>query len=262
MREESKQTTVGHILNVPVHAVCYADVLDQVREWIVNNSRTGKYIVQANVFTLVNAKENPHYIRAVREANLLVPDGMPLVWLLRHKGHALHERVYGPDLMMKICEEAAKNRWRCFFYGGNEETVRLLENQLLKNYPSLIIAGTYAPPFRALTDKEDDEVCRYINSKKPDILWVALGSPRQDLWMYEHRDKLNVSVMHGVGAAFDFLSGKVPQAPRWMMRAGLEWLFRLFIEPRRLWKRYTITNLKFLYYLCTSALYRSQEDME
>ena len=241
-------------LEVPLHPINYDTTVSVVTEWIQQRKRPSAYIVQANAYTLVNAQEDPLYQKALRDADLSVPDGMPLVWFLKHKGYAISERVYGPDLMIKICAAAERIGWRCFLYGGREETLRLLERQLLTRFPSLHIVGTYSPPFRPLTSKEDEEICQFINSKTADILFIGLGSPKQDLWMYEHRNKLNVSVMHGVGAAFDFLSGQVPQAPRWMMHMGLEWLFRLLVEPKRLWKRYTITNIKFVFYLCSSAL--------
>jgi N-acetylglucosaminyldiphosphoundecaprenol N-acetyl-beta-D-mannosaminyltransferase len=176
------------------------------------------------------------------------------VWLLRLKGHNIRQRVYGPDLMLLLCEEAAKRGWRCFLYGGATGVPEQLMEVLEKRFPGLQIVGTYSPPFRPLTAEEDEAVCAMINAAKPDIVWVGLGSPKQDIWMYEHREKLDVSVMHGVGAAFDFLTGRVKQAPRWMMNAGLEWLFRLLQEPRRLWKRYTLTNLKFVFYLLAHVL--------
>lgn len=212
------------------------------------------YIIQTNVHSLVVAQESRLYRAALSHATLSVPDGMPVVWLLRAKGYPIKDRVYGPDLMLLLCEEAAKRGWRCFLYGGAPGVPEQLKDVLEQRFPGLNIVGTYSPPFRPLTAEEDAEVCRMINAAKPDILWVGLGSPKQDIWMYEHRDTLNVSVMHGVGAAFDFLTGRVKQAPRWMMNVGLEWLFRLFQEPRRLWKRYTITNLKFVYYVLTHTL--------
>lgn len=211
-------------------------------------------VVQANVFTLVTAQEDTTYKQAIEAADLSVPDGMPLVWLLRLKGHRVKARVYGPDLMLRLCQEAAARGWRCFLYGGKPGVPELLRDTLVARYPNLQIVGTYSPPFRELTPEEDRSICEMINRSKPDILWIGLGSPKQDLWMYEHREKLDVSVMHGVGAAFDFLTGRIPQAPRWMMNSGLEWLFRLAQEPGRLWKRYTVVNLKFLYYLVRKEL--------
>ena len=133
---------------------------------------------------------------------------------------------------------------------GVPESLRAV---LTGKFPGLQIVGTYSPPFRPLTEDESSEVCRMINATKPDILSVGLGAPKQDIWMYEHHEKLDVSVMHGVGAAFDFFTGRVRQAPLWMMNAGLEWFFRLLQEPGRLWQRYTVTNIKFFYYLVRSA---------
>lgn len=247
------------LLDIPVHPIDYTATISLIEEWIVHRKRPSAIIVQANVFSLVSARENKEMQQSLLNADLLVPDGMPLVWMLRRRGYKIHDRVYGPDMMLQICEEAAKNSWRCFLYGGKEETLKILKESLIRRFPSIIIVGSYSPPFRAVTKEEDEEICRNINSSKPDIVWVGLGAPKQDIWMYGHKDKLDVSVMHGVGAAFDFLSGRIPQAPRWIMQVGLEWLFRLFVEPRRLWKRYTITNIKFIYYLCSTALQRDNK---
>ncbi len=253
---------IERIIDMPVHSVDYETVLAQIHLWVEEKCRPSAYIVQTNVLSLVTAVETYSYREVLEQANYSLPDGMPLVWLLNLKRRVVCERIYGPDMMLRICEEAAKKGWRCFLYGGKEETLKILKESLIRRFPSIKIVGTFSPPFRALTNKEDDEICQLINSKKSDILWIGLGSPKQDLWMYEHKDKLNVSVMHGVGAAFDFLSGRIPQAPRWMMQAGLEWLFRLIIEPKRLWKRYTITNIKFIYYLCSTALHRYNKDVK
>jgi len=242
------------LLSVGIHPLDYTSCLERVAEWVRESDRPAKVVVQANVNSLVNAQSVDRYRAAILAADLVVPDGMPLVWLLRLKGHNIRQRVYGPDLMLLLCEEAAKRGWRCFLYGGAPGVPEQLKEVLEKRFPGLQIVGTYSPPFRPLTAEEDESVCAMINAAKPDIVWVGLGSPKQDIWMYEHREKLDVSVMHGVGAAFDFLTGRVKQAPRWMMNAGLEWLFRLLQEPRRLWKRYTLTNLKFVFYLLAHAL--------
>lgn len=244
------------LLSVNVHCANYAQVVRHVSEWLEDGVRFPRFIVQTNVSSIVNAKENPYYGQVLEHADLSVPDGMPLVWLLRLKGHPIRDRVYGPDLMLLLCEQAAKKGWRCFLYGGAPGVPEQLKEVLQKRFPGLNVVGVYSPPFRALAPEEDDEICRMINAARPDIVWVGLGSPKQDIWMYEHREKLDVAVMHGVGAAFDFLTGRVKQAPRWMMDAGLEWLFRLFQEPRRLWRRYTVSNLKFIIYLAIDLLHR------
>ena len=226
--------------------------------WVEERHRPSVYVIQTNVFSLVTAVETYSYREVLEHADYSLPDGMPLVWLLKLKGHGVNERIYGPDMMLRICEEAAKKGWRCFLYGGREDTLKLLKESLLHRYPSLKIVGSCAPPFREVTKEEDNQICGIINAAHPDIVWVSLGTPRQDIWMYEHQNKLDVSVLHGVGAAFDFISGQIPQAPRWMMHAGLEWLFRFIVEPKRLWKRYTIANIKFIFYLCYYALRRTK----
>lgn len=245
---------VVRLLDVPTHLVNYDDSTRHVREWIEMQGTPSRYIVQTNVYSLVTAQENSLYREVLLHADLSVPDGMPPVWLLRASGYDIKQRVYGPDLMLLLCAEAAEKGWRCFLYGGREGVPELLRDVLTKKFPGLKIVGIYSPPFRPLDKGEDDKICEMINATKPDIIWVGLGAPKQDIWMYEHRDKLDVSVMHGVGAAFDFFTGRVRQAPRWMMNAGLEWLFRLLQEPRRLWRRYTVTNLKFFYYLMSHFL--------
>jgi N-acetylglucosaminyldiphosphoundecaprenol N-acetyl-beta-D-mannosaminyltransferase len=262
MVTREKKNSTERIFQVPVHAVDYETVLAQIGLWIKEQRRPSAYVIQTNVFSLVTAAEISSYREVLGHADYSLPDGMPLVWLLNLKGHGINERIYGPDMMLRICEEAAKSEWRCFLYGGKENTLKLLKKSLVQRFPSLNIVGTYSPPFRAMTKEEDNEICGIINAAKPDIVWVGLGAPKQEIWMYEHKDKLDVSVLHGVGAAFDFISGQISQAPRWMMKAGMEWFFRLCTEPRRLWKRYTIMNIKFLFYLCSSALNRKNEKMK
>jgi N-acetylglucosaminyldiphosphoundecaprenol N-acetyl-beta-D-mannosaminyltransferase len=244
----------ARLLGIPVYAVDYRQSLEQVASWIDSKKRPSAYITQTNVYSLVIAQRDERYKAALSSADLSLPDGMPLVWLLRLKGNHVAGRIYGPDLMKLVSSEAAKRGWRCFLYGGKAEVLDRLKERLKSLCPGIRIVGTYSPPFRELAKEEQDEVCAMINSAEPDILWVSLGTPKQDVWMLDHREKLNVSVMHGVGAAFDFLTGEVRQAPRWMMNAGLEWLFRLMMEPRRLWKRYTINNVLFLYYLLLEAI--------
>jgi N-acetylglucosaminyldiphosphoundecaprenol N-acetyl-beta-D-mannosaminyltransferase len=242
------------LLDIPVHAIDYPQSLTQIASWVDSKKRPPAYITQTNVYSLVLAQKDKPYKEALSSADLSLPDGMPLVWLLRLKGNHVVSRIYGPDLMKLVSLEASKRGWRCFLYGGKPEVLDRLKKTLVDLYPDIQVVGAYSPPFRELTNEEENEVCAMINSAEPDILWISLGTPKQDIWMYEHREKLNVSVMHGVGAAFDSLTGEVRQAPRWMMNAGLEWLFRLIMEPRRLWKRYTINNVLFVSYLLLDLL--------
>jgi N-acetylglucosaminyldiphosphoundecaprenol N-acetyl-beta-D-mannosaminyltransferase len=177
---------------------------------------------------------------------MVTPDGMPLVYLSRLAGFKDCGRVYGPDLMAEVCAQSVHLGHRHFFYGTTPKTLSALEDRLCQRYPGLIVAGSFSPPFRALTPAESFEIAALINEKKPDIVWVGLSTPKQEVWMAEHRALLDAPVLVGVGAAFDFHAGTVRQAPRWVQPLCLEWLFRLVTEPRRLWKRYLINNPAFL----------------
>jgi N-acetylglucosaminyldiphosphoundecaprenol N-acetyl-beta-D-mannosaminyltransferase len=171
-------------------------------------------------------------------AGMVTPDGMAVVWLLRLKGHKQVRRVYGPDLLLAVCEDGAAKGYRHYFYGGAPGVAETLVEKLSARIPNLQVVGTCAPPFGSISLKEDEEIIQQINRTNADILWVGLGSPKQEIWMQEHLGKINATVMVGVGAAFDFLSGNKAQAPLWLQRSGLEWLFRLLSEPKRLWPRY------------------------
>jgi len=211
--------------------------------------RAAAYICVANVHTVMECQMD-EYLRTINhQANLVVPDGMPLVWAARLFGCRLNERVYGPDLMLAFCEQAARKGYKNFFYGGTEATLAQLTENLASRFPHLKMVGTYAPPFRPLSPEEDETVVRLINEADPDVLWVGLGAPKQEKWMYEHRGKLTVPVIVGVGAAFNFHAGVVKQAPRWMQKRGLEWLYRLSQEPQRLWYRYLFYNPLFIFYI-------------
>ena len=182
---------------------------------------------------------------------MVTPDGMPLVWIAKSRGFKNIARTYGPELMESLC---CSGRYRHFFYGGTGECLNRLENKLKQRNPQMNIAGRISPPFCEQSEAELRLDIEKINSVKPDILWVGLGSPKQDFWMHKNRDKLNVPVIIGVGAAFDFLSGMKKQAPSWVRHSGLEWLFRLCAEPRRLWRRYLIGNTLFLFLLIKENL--------
>jgi N-acetylglucosaminyldiphosphoundecaprenol N-acetyl-beta-D-mannosaminyltransferase len=177
---------------------------------------------------------------------LSVPDGMPLVWIGKLSGNQV-ERIYGPDLVLSLCERGQDYGFRHYFYGGDPGFQdRMMEN-LLKRFPRMQIAGNYSPPFRNLTPEEEKETVEKINQTSPDIVWVGLGTPKQDYWMDRMRPLLNAPLLIAVGAAFDLHSGRIRQAPIWMRRAGLEWSFRLLMEPRRLWRRYLIGNPRFIF---------------
>jgi N-acetylglucosaminyldiphosphoundecaprenol N-acetyl-beta-D-mannosaminyltransferase len=180
---------------------------------------------------------------------------MPLVWLGRRRGLHLPRRVYGPDLLLEFCETTAGRGYRHFFYGGEPGVPERVAESLKRRFPAIEVCGTFSPPFRPLNPEEDKEIVALISRAAPDVLWVGLGTPKQERWMHEHRDQLHVPVMVSVGAAFNILAGRRNQAPQWMREHGLEWLFRLFQEPRRLWRRYLVYGAQFPVYLAIDTLH-------
>ncbi len=197
---------------------------------------------------IVSAKEDSAIAEVYESASFAAIDGMPLVRIAQKHGF-LCERCAAPDIMGMMFEESIKQNKTNYFYGGkNDEVLRLLRENLEKQFPGIHIAGMFSPPFRPLTESEDKEVCAQINRIKPDFIWVGIGAPKQEKWMKDHREKIPGSVMLGVGAGFDFYAGTLDKAPKWMEKACLEWLYRLLKEPKRLWKRYIIGGIKFLYY--------------
>jgi N-acetylglucosaminyldiphosphoundecaprenol N-acetyl-beta-D-mannosaminyltransferase len=226
------------VLGVPVHAVQIPDVVSQIENWIQSDAR-GRYVAVTSMHGIAESRSDSDYRGALDSADLVVPDGMPLVWLGRWHKHPLKRRVYGPELMETFCRETG-GTYRHFFYGGGPGTAERLADSLRQRY-GIVVAGTHCPPFRPLTNDEQQEVIWRIEAASPNILWVGLSTPKQEKWMFHNRETMPVPVMLGVGAAFDFNCGKTRQAPRWMREHGLEWLFRLSTEPRRLWRRYLLS---------------------
>lgn len=206
----------------------------------------GKYICVSNVHTTVMAYRDEAYRNVQNSADMALPDGKPLSMVSKRRGFIEAQRVPGPDLMPKIFELSKEKGYRHYFYGSTQETLDKLKVQLEKKYPHLQIAGMYSPPFRPLSEEEDQEIINKINATRPDFIWVALGAPKQENWMYDHKDKIN-GIMLGVGAAFDFEAGTVKRAPRWMQEMCLEWLYRIMQDPRRLIPRYFDTNFSFMW---------------
>jgi N-acetylglucosaminyldiphosphoundecaprenol N-acetyl-beta-D-mannosaminyltransferase len=233
----------ANLLGVQVSTLRFSKTIDLVAQTIAFNQKLS--VSPSPVYTIMQGYERPE-VRAALNANLVTPDGMPVVWALRLLGHSA-ERVYGPDVMYAVCERSVKEGWRHFFYGGAEGVPEMLATALQKKFPGLQVAGLESPPFRTLTPDEDAAMVERLNKCEAQIVWVGLGSPKQDVWMFEHRSQLNAPVLIAVGAAFDFYAGRVRQAPRWMQRSGLEWLFRLGSEPGRLWRRYLLYNPKFVF---------------
>jgi N-acetylglucosaminyldiphosphoundecaprenol N-acetyl-beta-D-mannosaminyltransferase len=205
-------------------------------------ARRKGYICVTGVHGVIEAQNDAAFRKILNEAFLCTPDGMPMVWMGKIRGHSEMRRVYGPDLMLEVCAWSEKNPCRHFFYGGAPGVAETLAEKLKARFPKLEIAGTFTPPFRPFIAEEEKQFTETIRDAKPDILWVGLSTPKQETFMAEFLPKLDVTLMIGVGAAFDFHSGRVKQAPRWMQRSGLEWFYRLCQEPRRLAKRYFKNN--------------------
>lgn len=197
---------------------------------------------------IISAKENVAIAEMYNKATVAAIDGMPIVKIGLKKGFKC-ERCAAPDIMGKVFSESVKCGKKHYFYGGkNEEVLKKLKSNLEKTYPGIQIVGMYSPPFRDLTEEEDKRICEEINGLAPDFVWVGIGAPRQEMWMMEHQSKISNTVMLGVGAGFNFIAGTLDKAPKWMEEASLEWLFRLSKEPKRLWRRYILGGLKYIYY--------------
>ncbi|HEX5307704.1 MAG TPA: WecB/TagA/CpsF family glycosyltransferase [Solirubrobacteraceae bacterium] len=240
----------AEVLGVPLAISSYDEVLDWMDATVACGARGS--ITAAAVNLLICARDEPATMQAVRDLTLAVPDGQPLVWSLRALGHTRATRVYGPELMLRWCARAAGSGTPAYLYGGRDDRARaLLERRLSERFPALRIAGGCSPRFRPigeppLTPSERERVIADIDCSGAQVVWVGTGQPRQELWMSEMRPLLKAPLLVGVGAAFDFHAGLVSQAPAWMGDHGLEWLYRLSREPRRLWRRYLLGNPRFL----------------
>lgn len=234
------------VLGMKVSWTDYRHASDQILSWA--RQRASKYVCVATVNNVMEAYDSEMFQRVMNQADLVTPDGMPIVWALRLLGQKRATRVYGPDLTQVLLENASAEGVPVGFYGTAPHVLKQLVERVQKRYPALHIAYAFSPPFRALSPAEDEGVIAAVNQSGARILFIGLNTPKQDIWMAAHRDKVQ-AVMVGVGAAFDFLAESKRQAPRWMMSIGLEWLFRLATEPRRLWKRYLKHNPRFLLFL-------------
>ncbi len=241
------------VIGTSVHAVQFDDVILILEQWIAEGKQA-HFVSVANVHVVTEARRNASFREVIEATDLCVPDGTPLIWVGRRHGYPLRRRVYGPDLLIEFCRSTAHRGYRHFFYGGAPGVADNLAQQLQTKFPGVAIAGTYSPPFRPLTPEEDAGAVRMINEADPDVLWVGLGAPKQERWIYEHLPVLRVPAVLAVGQAFDIHSGRVRPAPAWMANHGLEWLYRLVKEPRRLWRRYLVYNTEFLCYLLLDSL--------
>jgi len=253
--DDSSQRTGAWILDSFIDATSWEKAINTLLQWA--KDRRSRYVCICNVHVVVIAKQQPEFRRIANEADMATPDGMPIAWVLRRSGFEQQERINGPDLMWSLCRHAAEKGLSIFLYGSTPDTLEKLLDRLNTSFPQLVIAGVFSPPFRLLSAEEDREMTDLINGSGAHIVFVGLGCPKQEFWMAAQRGKLK-AVMIGVGAAFDYHAGTVRRAPVWMRQAGLEWLCRLMSEPKRLWKRYLITNLLFLFYLGVGLLRAKQ----
>ncbi len=243
----------ANVLGVKISAVDLKSAVDLADRWISSTAGHG-YVCAAGVHGVMEARADSKLRRIMNHAFINVPDGMPMTWVGRLQGLQEMDRVFGPDLMMEMCRLSVERGYRSFLYGGKPGVADLLSEALQKRFPGLQVVGTYTPPFRNLTPEEEKEVLARVRESRPHILWVGLGTPKQERFMAQYVDYLQVPLMFGVGAAFDYHTGSIRDSPAWVKRAGLQWLHRLIQEPRRLWKRYLLNNPAFLWHIAWQLL--------
>lgn len=250
--QEQRVRVVSLLPNVCNHESAIEKIAELVR------GGDGGYVCFSTVHMVMESHDNPEYAAKVNGADFIITDGMPLVWMQKLQGRRDAARVRANDLMILLCEYAAKNNLSVGFYGGKQEVIDAIKERARKELPRLQIAYAFSPPFRQLTGEEDAAVTAEINRAQPDILFMGLGCPKQENWMAAHRDKVK-AVMLGVGASFDFYAGNVKESPEWLGKLGLEWLYRLTQEPKRLWRRYLILNPRFMW-LATLQLLKAKKN--
>jgi N-acetylglucosaminyldiphosphoundecaprenol N-acetyl-beta-D-mannosaminyltransferase len=235
-----------NILGINMKCLSYSEMYPIYDNWLLDKYSHAHSLAVINVQICVNSLFNKRLRDKYNSADLISIDSMPFLLWARTFYNKTSDRFYAPDLMLNVSSKAKEKGYTFFLYGGYPGAPDRIEEYLRKRFDGIKIVGKYSPPFRELSDEEDQAVCDMINSAKPDFLWVGLGSPKQDVWIYNHRDKLRGTIMVPSGATFDFFSGKIRQAPKWIRNIGIEWLFRLTQDFRRLWIRYTIFNIIFI----------------
>ena len=233
-----------NIMGVNIAAINMEWLLDYLNKNI--QDLKGDYICVSNVHTTVTSYEDNSYCAVQNGGLMAIPDGGPLSSVGRKRGHEKMARTTGPSLMGEVFQISAEKGYRHYFYGSTEKTLKLLEEKLKENYPGMQIAGMYSPTFRPLTEEEDKKIIEKINETNPDFVWIGLGAPKQEKWMAAHQGQID-GLMLGVGAGFDYYAGNIDRAPEWMQKHNLEWLYRLIQDPKRLFKRYLVTNTKFIW---------------
>jgi N-acetylglucosaminyldiphosphoundecaprenol N-acetyl-beta-D-mannosaminyltransferase len=237
-----------HALGSRVHLISVARTLDHVERWIAERDGVCRRIVVTGFHGIWKAHQDEQLQAILNSAELWVPDGIAPVWIAHLRGHDGAERTPGAEIIREFFRRANGKQYRSYFYGDTESTLCTLQAVVTHDYPGHVIAGTFSPPFRALTLEEDKDAIEQINAAQPDVLWVGLGTPKQDIWIYERLDRLKVPVAIGVGAAFAFIAGTVPRCPSWIGRMGFEWLYRFLKEPEKLWRRDLLDGPQFLFH--------------
>ena len=245
MKNKPKEICRANVLGVGISALNLDLAVAAVAQALEQKAKG--YVCVTGVHGVSEAQHDTAFRAILNRAFLNTPDGMPMVWLGRWQGFGAMARVYGPDLMLRVCELSQAQGWTHFLYGGAPGVAEELQNRLEHRFPAIKIVGTYTPPFRPLTPEEEQDLARVVRAAKPDVFWVGLSTPKQEKFMAQYWQKLDATLFFGVGAAFDFHAGRVRQAPIWMQRSGLEWLFRLACDPGRLWKRYLRNNPLFVF---------------
>lgn len=248
---DKSKIPVCNILGVNIAAINMKWLIDFTQNNIKNLS--GDYMTVSNVHTTVTAMENAKYCDVQNGAVMAIPDGGPLSTVGRKRGYSM-ERTTGPSYMEEIFKISAEKGYSHYFYGSTEETLKMLKQKLNENYPGLKIAGAYSPPFRELEKAEDEKIINLINEANADFIWIGLGAPKQEFWMANHQGKVN-GFMVGVGAGFDYFAGNISRAPMWMQKMNLEWFYRLIQDPKRLFKRYFVTNTKFIFNILKEKIF-------
>ncbi len=232
------------VLGVGISAINMDQAVAELARWVAEKDQ--HYVCVTGVHGVMESQNDLELLKIHNRSGLTTPDGMPMVWAGKRAGADEMSRVYGPDLMLEICARSPTEGWTHFFYGGKEGVPELLSKRLQDRFEGLQVVGTHSPPFRALTETESDDIASMINQAAPDFVWIGLSTPKQERWIDANIGRLNAPAVLGVGAAFDIHAGLLPQAPGWMQRRGLEWLYRLIKEPRRLGKRYLGNNPRFV----------------
>ena len=249
----SAARTSETVLGTCVDVLGWDRAVQTILRWAAR--RESRYVCHCNVHSVVTARGDAEFRSVLNNADMVTPDGAPIAWLLRGRGHKHQPRINGPDLMWNLCAAAASSGEKIYLYGASPETLKRLTQRLTAAFPGLVIAGSESPPFAGRATQVDRQVVERINGIGAQLVFVSLGCPKQEHWMALHRGHIN-AVMLGVGAAFDYHAGTLRRAPPWLQRCGLEWLYRLTLEPRRLWRRYAVTNALFVLFLSAQFVSR------